>query len=193
MENNTPSPPTANHSTRQQQQKQESDKSLTQHATLASKLRKHAIHSAQDMSINLGHFRQQYGLKMVPPYMVQANGVACFILLTDLSTDSPSFSSSTMAFKEAFRCLLGMGMQLLWARAMARLLHLTAQKKGFKLPSSIEMMLSAVSESAWTANDKQRLSSCWPNYAIVGTAKVGESVMMEDLIREWEGLAVDRD
>lgn len=151
-------------------------------------MRGRAITTAQDMALKMGNFRHHYGLKIIPPYFVQANGIACFTLLQDLSTPS-----STASFKEAFRCLLGAGMQLLWARGMARMLHLTAKNTGIKLPKVIETMLEKVADTAWSKSDAEMLSSCWPNYVIAKEAKVGESVMMEDLIRKWEKLAVDEE
>ncbi|THW69905.1 hypothetical protein D6D25_00779 [Aureobasidium pullulans] len=154
----------------------------------AHTMRGRAITTAQDMALKMGNFRHHYGLKIIPPYFVQANGIACFTLLQDLSTPS-----STASFKEAFRCLLGAGMQLLWARGMARMLHLTAKNTGIKLPGVIETMLEKVADTAWSKSDAEMLSSWWPNYVIAKEAKVGESVMMEDLIRKWEKLAVDEE
>lgn len=144
-----------------------------------------ALATAQEHAIRLASFRHHYGLKIAPPYFVQANGVVCFTLLRDL--DNPA---SAAAFKEAFRCLLGAGMQLLWARGMARMLHLTAKNTGIQLPRAIETILEAVADTAWTKTDTEMLSSCWPNIAIAKDAKVGESVTMEDLIKKWESLAV---
>jgi hypothetical protein len=149
-------------------------------------MRRRAIATAQDMAAMMGNFRHHYGLKITLPYFVNANGVVCFTLLTDL--DNPA---SAAAFKEAFRCLLGAGMQLLWARGMARMLHLTAQNTGIRLPKAIETCLDAVADTAWTKSDMEMLSSCWPNYVIAKDAKEGESVTMEDLIKKWEKLAVD--
>ncbi|KAI4723345.1 hypothetical protein E4T48_00472 [Aureobasidium sp. EXF-10727] len=145
-----------------------------------------ALATAHDHAVRLGSFRHHYGLKISPPYFVQANGVVCFTLLQNL--DNPA---SAAAFKEAFRCLLGAGMQLLWARGMARMLHLTAQNTGIRLPKAIETMLEAVADTAWTKSDTEMLSSCWPNIAIAKDAKVGESVTMEDLIKKWEKLGVE--
>ncbi|CAD0114866.1 unnamed protein product, partial [Aureobasidium uvarum] len=147
-----------------------------------------ALATAHDHAARLGSFRHHYGLKISPPYFVQANGVVCFTLLQNL--DNPT---SAAAFKEAFRCLLGAGMQLLWARGMARMLHLTAQNTGIRLPKAVETMLEAVADAAWTKSDTEMLSSCWPNIAIAKDAKVGESVTMEDLIKKWEKLAVDEE
>ncbi|KAI4764359.1 hypothetical protein E4T52_03464 [Aureobasidium sp. EXF-3400] len=124
-----------------------------------------AIAIAHEHAVRLASFRHHYGLKIAPPYFVQANGVVCFTLLRDLDN-----TASAAAFKEAFRCLLGAGMQLLWAR---------------------ETILEAVADTAWTKTDTEMLSSCWPNIAIAKDAKVGESVTMEDLIKKWESLAVD--
>ncbi|KAG9600644.1 hypothetical protein KCU77_g3223, partial [Aureobasidium melanogenum] len=145
-----------------------------------------AFATAHDHAVRLASFRHHYGLKIVPPYFVQANGVVCFTLLRDL--DNPA---SAAAFKEAFRCLLGAGMQLLWARGMARMLHLTAKNTGIQLPRAIETILEAVADTAWTKTDTEMLSSCWPNIAIAKDAKIGESVTMEDLIKKWESLAVE--
>ncbi|KAI5209046.1 hypothetical protein E4T39_01043 [Aureobasidium subglaciale] len=157
-------------------------------ALFARVMRDRAIATAQDMAVKMGNFRHHYGLKIIPPYFVQANGVVCFTLLQDLSNPA-----SAAAFKEAFRCLLGAGMQLLWARGMARMLHLTAQNTGIQLPKAIETMLEAVADTAWKKSDTDMLSSCWPNYAIAKDAKIGESVMMGDLIKKWERVALDEE
>ncbi|KAI5276267.1 hypothetical protein E4T47_00937 [Aureobasidium subglaciale] len=157
-------------------------------ALFARVMRDRAIATAQEMAVKMGNFRHHYGLKIIPPYFVQANGVVCFTLLQDLANPA-----SAAAFKEAFRCLLGAGMQLLWARGMARMLHLTAQNIGIQLPKAIETMLEAVADTAWKKSDTEMLSSCWPNYAIAKDAKVGESVMMEDLIKKWERVALDEE
>lgn len=154
-------------------------------ASFAQNMSYRALATAQEHAIRLASFRHHYGLKIAPPYFVQANGVVCFTLLRDL--DNPA---SAAAFKEAFRCLLGAGMQLLWARGMARMLHLTAKNTGIQLPRAIETILEAVADTAWTKTDTEMLSSCWPNIAIAKDAKVGESVTMEDLIKKWESLAV---
>ncbi|KAI5254879.1 hypothetical protein E4T42_02115 [Aureobasidium subglaciale] len=157
-------------------------------ALFARVMRDRAIATAQEMAVKMGNFRHHYGLKIIPPYFVQANGVVCFTLLQDLSNPA-----SAAAFKEAFRCLLGAGMQFLWARGMARMLHLTAQNTGIQLPKAIETMLEAVADTAWKKSDTEMLSSCWPNYAIAKDAKVGESVMMEDLIKKWERVALNEE
>jgi hypothetical protein len=159
---------------------------ISTRALSAHMMRRRAISTAQDMAAIMGNFRHHYGLKITLPYFVNANGVVCFTLLQDL--DNPA---SAAAFKEAFRCLLGAGMQLLWARGMARMLHLTAQNTGIQLPKAIETCLDAVADTAWTKADTEMLSSCWPNYVIAKDAKEGESVTMEDLIKKWEKLAVD--
>jgi hypothetical protein len=158
----------------------------TAQAMSAHTMRQRAIATAQDMAAMIGNFRHHYGLKITLPYFVNANGIVCFTLLQDL--DNPA---SAAAFKEAFRCLLGAGMQLLWARGMARMLHLTAQNTGVQLPKAIETCLDAVADTAWTKSDMEMLSSCWPNFVIAKDAKEGESVTMEDLIKKWEKLAVD--
>ena len=81
-------------------------------------------------------------------------------------------------------------MQILWARGMARLLHLTAKNTDIVLPMPIMTVLEAVSDTAWQKSDKAMLSSVWPNYTVVDKASEGESVTMEHLIRKWEGLDI---
>ncbi|KAF2169515.1 hypothetical protein M409DRAFT_52055 [Zasmidium cellare ATCC 36951] len=93
-------------------------------------------HKAAEM---LRDFRERYGLKVTPAWLLQLQAVTAGVLLQDPELADPTIISSPevnasdrsirnshAAFDEVFRCLLGTGVEVMIARGIARMMYHTA-------------------------------------------------------------------
>lgn len=147
----------------------------------------------------LCQYREQYGLKLTLPYLVQvASMTSGFLLQTMQSRQQSSMSMAAqphggpvaeiqVAFEESFRFLLSTGLQNMLARAIARMHYRTATAMEVVFSPSMYALLEMVDGAGWTPSDIQKLSSSYPNFAMEKTPR--ETDGMEDLLRRWEGLA----
>lgn len=109
-----------------------------------------AIALAYQAAQILREFQERYGLKITPAWLLQLQAVAAGILVLDPELANPTIvmspkatdlevtiRSSSAAFEEVFRCLLGTGVEVMIARAIARISYHTALKQ--KIVQSISM------------------------------------------------------
>lgn len=164
-----------------------------------------AISSAYQAATLLRAYRQTYGVKIVTPHLTQVMALSAFVLLEDLpnsiqtahsgpqsdseenaSDPQPTWTSES-AFEEVFRCLLGAGMQAMLPRGIARMVHRTAEQMHIQLPARVNEFLKITAELVWQPKDLLKLSSRYPNLAILnGNGKKVEEVRMEGLLKKWE-------
>ncbi|KAK4502930.1 hypothetical protein PRZ48_006357 [Zasmidium cellare] len=148
-------------------------------------------------------FREAYGYKIVPPFVIHMAAVATLTLLRSMEVQSTTASyprpiiGSSMSdaereevntsFAECFRCLLAAGLQEMHARGTARMVYCTALELKVRLPDSVQQMISLVAESAWQPSDLHQLSSTYPNWGLVNHSESS----MEQILRKWDELAIE--
>lgn len=158
----------------------------------------------------LRDFRNMYGYKITPTAVMHPAAVAATVLLRNMSrtlplpkqierSDPPANDSSPYAleyihssFEECFRCLLGMGMQNLLPRAIARMIYRASSQLQMQLPENVLQMLQIVSESSWRASDLGQLDSIYPNWTL--PTRSGDGRLAEQVpywLHKWETLAND--
>lgn len=152
-------------------------------------------------------YRQTYGLKIATPHLTQILAISSFILLGYLPSlaahSSLQFESGVgtkesqqqwtaeAAFEEVFRCLIGLGMHAMLPRGIARMVYRTAEQMHIQLPARVSHMMKIAADLAWHPKDLLRLSSRYPNVAIMdGGGKSTQEVRMEELLKKWEKLDV---
>ena len=101
-----------------------------------------AIQLAHRSAQILRDFRERHGLKISPAWLLQLQAVAAGVLVADpelanptivtspgATENSETITTSAAALEEVFRCLLGTGVEIMIARAIARMTYLTALKQ----------------------------------------------------------------
>ena len=159
-----------------------------------------AIQLAHRSAQILRDFRERYGLKITPAWLLQLQAVAAGVLVADPELASPTIvtspgtvehseviRTSAAALEEVFRCLLGTGVEVMLARAVARMTYQTALKKKVILSQSTQSMLQIMSETAWLPSDAQMISSKYPNFATAKGYRDSEE-RMSQLLTKWEAL-----
>lgn len=125
----------------------------------------------------LREFRERYGLKITPAWLLQLQAVAAGILVLDPAladpviamspeaTEEDTIHDSSSAFEEVFRGLLGAGVEVMIARAIARMSYHTARKQKIVLSKSTRNLLQVMSDTAWRPSDVNFVNSMFPNFA----------------------------
>ena len=158
------------------------------------------IQLAQRSAQILRDFRERYGLKITPIWLLQLQAVAAGILVLDpelvepiivtsrgATEHSETIDTSAAALEEVFRCLLGTGVEIMIARAIARMTYQSALKQKVILSRSTQEMLQVMSETAWRPSDARLVSSAYPNFATTKGYDDSEERMSE-LLTKWEAL-----
>ncbi|KAK4497562.1 hypothetical protein PRZ48_012013 [Zasmidium cellare] len=149
----------------------------------------------------LRDFRERYGLKVTPAWLLQLQAVTAGVLLQDPELADPTVVSSPeanaserdirnshAAFDEVFRCLLGTGVEVMIARGIARMMYHTALDRKIALSRSTRSMLQLMSNTAWRPSDLSLVSSAFPNYAASQGQEGGER--LSELLSKWETLEI---
>lgn len=160
-----------------------------------------AILIAHRAAAILRDFRERYGLKVTPAWLLQLQAVTAGILLQDpeladpalitspgANTSQPAIQNSHAAFDEVFRCLLGTGVEVMIARGIARMMYHTAVERNIALSPSTRSMLQLMSSTAWRPSDLSLVSSAFPNYADSVDHERGER--LSELLSRWETLEI---
>lgn len=125
----------------------------------------------------LQEFRERYGLKITPAWLLQLQAVAVGFLVLDpalahpaivmspKTADEDTIHDSPTAFDEVFRGLLGAGVGVMIARAIARMSYHTARKQKIVLNNSTWNMLQIMSKTAWRPSGVNLVNSTFPNFA----------------------------
>lgn len=168
--------------------------------TTAERYSSNVIQLAHRSAQILREFRERYGLKIYPTWLLQLQAVAAGVLVADpelanptivtspgATENSETITTSAAALEEVFRCLLGTGVEIMIARAIARMTYQTALKQKVILSQSTQNLLQIMSETAWRPSDAKMISSKYPNFAT--TRGYGDSEeRMSELLTKWEAL-----
>lgn len=146
----------------------------------------------------LREYRERYGLKITPAWLLQLQAVAAGILVLDPEVANPStadsrtasdtsgkISDSAAAFDEVFRCLLGAGVEVMISRAIARMTYHTALENNVVLSTSTMKLLQVMAETAWHPSDVKLINSVFPNFATTKGHHDAEERITE-LLNKWE-------
>ncbi|KAF2719516.1 hypothetical protein K431DRAFT_286635 [Polychaeton citri CBS 116435] len=175
---------------------------------LESELHSKALNYARKAAALNRDYRETYGLKILPPWVLQSTANASFLLLMDLqrnptqvapqSDDTPSSSrdgvrtpesTSATAFEECFRLLIGTGVHIMESRALARMIFHTAAHLRVQLPDAVMEMIRLVAETAWQRSDMHRIRSAYPNWVLKSAdGQARNDHEMEDLLKRWEAM-----
>lgn len=148
----------------------------------------------------LRDFRERYGLKITPAWLLQLQAVAAGVLLLDPELANPTvisspqaseagtITSSAAAFDEVFRCLLGAGVEVMISRAIARMTYHTVLEQRIVLSRSTFNMLQLMSDTAWRPSDMSLVNSVFPNFAT--TKGHEDDVRMTELLEKWESIEI---
>lgn len=150
----------------------------------------------------LRDFRERYGLKITPAWLLQLQAVAAGVLLLDPALQSASLESSLdtvesstddiadsrTAFDEVFRCLLGAGVEVMISRAIARMTYHTALKQRVMLSRPVFSMLQLMSQTAWRTSDLSLVNSKFPNFAT--TRGHVDDERLTELLQAYEAIEI---
>lgn len=150
----------------------------------------------------LQDFRERYGLKITPAWLLQLQAVASSVLMLDPDLTNPlvvasqneaehssTIRTSAAAFEEVFRGLLGTGVQVMVARGIARMSLRAAVEHKVVLSQDTQNILQIMAETAWRPSDVRLVDSTFPNFATTkGYEDNGER--MSQLLMKWEALGV---
>ena len=161
----------------------------------------HAIPMAHAAAQLLCDFRERYGLKVSPAWLLQLQAVAAGVLLLDPELAEPAIipaaksarpagtiQDSRTAFDEVFRCLLGTGVEVMIARGISRMMYHTALEQKIALSRSTRTMLQIMSDTAWRPSDLSLVNSVFPNFATIRGQQGRER--LTELLEKWEKLDI---
>ena len=153
----------------------------------------------------LRDFRERYGLKTTPAWLLQLQAVAASVLVLDkdlkvhtISTHDEHVAASRgpitdshTAFDEVFICLLGTTVEVMIARAIARMIYHTALEQKIILSRSSRTMLQIMADTAWRPSDLSLLNSAFPDFTTVsGDEESNASRGLGELLSRWEKMDV---
>lgn len=160
-----------------------------------------AIPIAHRAAAILRDFRERYGLKLTPAWLLQLQAVTAGVLLQDPELADPTIitspeanvsgraiQNSHVAFDEVFRCLIGTGVEVMIARGIARMMYHTALGRDIALSRATRSMLQLMSNTAWRPSDLSLVSSAFPNYADSVDHEGGGR--LSELLSKWETLDI---
>lgn len=152
----------------------------------------------------LRDFRERFGYKIVPAWLMNLQAVAADVLLFDPSlaanptdSDSPkakdldddTINDSHAALDEVFRSLLGASVEVMIGRAIARMKYHTAIEQKVVLSKSVRSMLQIMSDTAWRSSDVNAISSMLPNFATT-QGHHDDKERLTAVLSKWEGLGM---
>lgn len=175
----------------------------------AKDLRRQALALTREAAAFLGDFRQRYGYKLVPPFVMHVGAMACNIQIcafekSSMRTstvsaepdggvdDQDGFRAANIdAFQECFRSVLACGLQMMLPRGLARMLYHTANRLEVELPETVQRVLAVVADAAWQPTDVLKFNSFYPNIAmVVKHLADAEDYQMSKMLRALDGLGL---
>lgn len=146
--------------------------------------------SAREISLALNQFRSLWPVEYMPMNSMQYATMALFALLDILEHEQ-----ERKAFTEILISLRALARRWQLAKGMLRLVQMTALKQESNLPAEAQVLFRDFEEELWTANERQRFSSLYPNFAVSTEFKEGTGVAADDaeldrLLEEWDSMTV---
>jgi hypothetical protein len=144
--------------------------------------------SAREIGVVLNLFRSLWPVEYMPMNLMQYATMALFTLLGILEHEEDKKS-----FTDILISLRALARRWQLAKGMLRLIQLTAMKQESKLPAEAEVLLRDFEEELWTASDRQRFSSLYPNFAVsteFRTSAAADEAELDRLLEEWDNLTL---
>jgi hypothetical protein len=113
--------------------------------------------------------------------------VGLFALLEGL--DEPN---NRTAFIEL--CIVARAFSRRWvvSKAILRMIQITATQMQVTLPSEVEALFLDFESNDWTTQDRETLSSSYPNFAAFHQSDgAAEEADMDEFLKKWDKLSVD--
>lgn len=142
------------------------------------------LSSARRIAQLMDRHRSLWGLNVFSAGNIQWVTVSLFTLLEDLNDpqNRHAFIALAIAAKAASR-------RWVLGKAMLRAVQLTARQMAVELPSETDALFTDF-ESLWTDQDRESLSSLYPNFAVsVGVVK-DEAVELDKFLAKWDALDI---
>lgn len=166
---------------------------------LAKQKLSHAISLAHRAAEILRDFRERYGYKVSPAFLLQLQAVTAGVLVQDPTLSNPVMAApldesdgpirdSRTAFDEVFRGLLGTGVEVMVARGIARMMYHSALQNKIALSQSTRSMLQIMSHTAWRPSDLSMVNSIFPNFA--SDKGYEDRDRMTELLSKWEAVEI---
>ncbi|KAJ5761452.1 hypothetical protein N7533_003491 [Penicillium manginii] len=148
--------------------------------------------SAREIGDGLNKFRSLWPVEYMPMNLMQYATMALFALLGSLEHEEERKS-----FTDILISLRALARRWQLAKGMLRLIQLTAMKQEAKLPAEAQILLRDFEEELWSASDRQRFSSLYPNFAVSTEFKEGMGAAADDaeldrLLDEWDNLTLSK-
>ncbi|KAJ5979878.1 hypothetical protein N7481_007176 [Penicillium waksmanii] len=146
--------------------------------------------SAREIGVVLNQFRSLWPVEYMPMNSMQYATMALFALLGGLKHEEEKKS-----FTDVLTSLRALARRWQLAKGMLRLIQLTAVKQESNLPAEAVVLLRDFEEELWTASDRQRFSSLYPNFAVSTEFKEGigaaaDKAELDRLLEEWDNLTL---
>ncbi|KAE8154583.1 hypothetical protein BDV25DRAFT_126445 [Aspergillus avenaceus] len=144
--------------------------------------RKKCLASAREISRLMRLHRSLWGIEHFPGCNIQWIALSLFVLLEGLddADNREAFTNLSIAAKAASRR---------WAlgKGILRAIQLTARKMAVTLPPDTDALFS---DLCWESKDLERLSSQYPNFAVVNGSVSDESAELDKFLEKWDTLDV---
>lgn len=149
------------------------------------------LSSALEIGVVLNKFRSLWPVEFMPMNSMQYATMALFTLLDNLKNEPEK-----RAFTDILISLRALARRWQLAKGMLRLVQLTAVKQEVTLHSEAEVLLRDFEEELWTANERQKFSSLYPNFAMSTEYKEGIGAIdeheLDRLLDEWDNLTLSK-
>ena len=146
--------------------------------------------SAREICTILNNFRSRWPVEYMPMTSMQYSTVSMFTLMDNLDD-----VQNKQAFVGLFITLRALARRWQLAKGMLRIIQLTALKMEATLPTETQVLFKDFEAELWKAEDRERFSSLYPNFAVSVNRKkgletqVGEAEL-DQFLKEWDNFAL---
>ena len=141
------------------------------------------VYAARDIASLASLHGQEFGFDRVCLLFAESVTVALFVLLTDLGSEE-----SSRAFFEAAVALKAAARRFPLAKALMRMVQLTAAQTHKLLPRRADTLFRNFAEKSWRSEDTKDFSSEFPNITLmIDPDGVDADVIgLSELLNKWE-------
>ncbi|KAA8649311.1 hypothetical protein EYZ11_007050 [Aspergillus tanneri] len=140
--------------------------------------------SARHIHDIIHSYRSQWPMDCMPMSYMQYVTVALFTLLED-----PRAAENHAALVDLCSVLHALACRALLPKGLLRLVQLTAQQKT-GLPLEMHNLFRDFESELWTADDRARFSSLYPNFAVTVQGGEGEAEL-DEVLEKWDTLSFE--
>lgn len=142
--------------------------------------------AAREISSLTGIHRSKWGIERMSSSAIQGVMAGLFALLDDLAS-----AKSRAAFIELCTVARAFARRSTLARGILRMIQITADQKGVPIPNEVRTLLEDFESQSWRSEDRERLSSGYPNFAtILRPDQAAADYEMDGFLEKWDKLHV---